>query len=201
MKLGHDYFLLGLDHFLLFDFWFIPVLLNTIGVISPKLTLAWSRKRSNSTHTHTHTAVYIKIHSLLKWEDFTVSFPINHVLTCSAWPNWEPNWSRSSSPIKPSESLSHTSNTSSSFPTNERRLAGSVRKPSPITTPCCRVFRLALWLLSVAPCCSETIRVCDVWEGGACCLDAAAWWLVWRQSLRRNVADRQDRKLESWLVR
>lgn len=56
-----------------------------------------------------------------------------HVLTCSAWPNWEPNCSKCSRRIKPSESSSHTSNTSLSFLTSVSRCPGSGIKSSSIS--------------------------------------------------------------------
>lgn len=55
------------------------------------------------------------------------------VLTCSAWPNWEPNCSKCSRRIKPSESSSHTSNTSLSFLTSVSRCPGSGIKSSSIS--------------------------------------------------------------------
>lgn len=48
-----------------------------------------------------------------------------HAVTCSAWPNWDAKTSKCSSPIKPSEFSSYTSNDAfSSFLTNVSRCPG-----------------------------------------------------------------------------
>ena len=61
------------------------------------------------------------------WVSYEVSenCPGNNVLTCSAWPNWDPSCTRCSGRMKPSESSSHTSNTSLSFLTKVSRCSCS----------------------------------------------------------------------------
>lgn len=138
----------------------------------------------------------MKIHILLANEEFQRYFPSrNHVaLTFSTWPNWEPNWSMSSNPIKPSESPLHTSSTSSSFPGNELRLSGgSVRKPSSISTPCCRVFRLALRLLYGTMLLTNNT---GVWMSALEKWDLLLWWWCCCAVSRERDSHGGNRKLD-----
>lgn len=101
-----------------------------------------------------------------------------HAVTSSAWSNWDAKSSKCSSPIKPSESSSRTSNNaSSSFLTNVSRCPGSAEKPPPQARYASSLWHRAVWkhlgwaralamqgLVPVAPCIARVRKIGKRWR-------------------------------------